>query len=220
MKTLKGLDAPTFGAVRRTGAEAVVSLRQRRAWFTDDPNPASGNGETEPDDVSKLPGWAQALIGNLRDENAKKRIAAAQAETKAREAALAEERKFEQLAAERLTQLEAYKPIEERASLLEAKIKATNEGRIKRIPEGMRSVIPADYPPEKLSEWLDANEALLTKAPPPPRDGGRGGEGQLQELPKLTDFERELARQAGISETDYAKRKAERGVAQDFNKST
>ena len=175
-------------------------------------NEQQGQEAPVTDSIDSLPDWAQKLIKELRDEAAKHRVKAKTAEEKAaleaerlQKEALAKQGEFEQLYNKTAAELEAEKAFRKRAGLLEEKISATNTSRIERIPEGMRSVIPTDYPPEKLSEWLDANERLLTKADPPPRDGGRTGDNGHVITPKLTDVQIEMAKQAGLTPAEYAK---------------
>lgn len=232
MQMKLGLDARNrVRTARRDGQMPGASLRLRRSWYADEnPNPdtassgGAGDGDTsgEAVEVSALPKWAQDLIKSLRTEagdHRQKAKQAADAKAVAEAAALAEQGKYKELYEKTKGELDALKTVQDRATVLETKIQATNEGRIKRIPESMRSVIPADYTPDKLSEWLDANEHLLTKAPAPNLNGGSGGSGGgSQPQPKLEAFELELAKIAGVTPEQYAKRKAERGSAPELGK--
>lgn len=216
----------------RTGSRhdgAGRSLSLRRAWYADGQSQGTGTtgaGQTgtgtSSDDVpiDALPAKWQAEIKKLRDEAAENRVArnkaAEDAAAKAKELELAaqreqqrliEEGKWKELAEKHSVDAARLKPYEERAAALEAQIKAHNETRIARIPEVMRTVIPADYTPEKLSQWLDANESKLTTPPAPNIDAGAGGGGGKPPV-KLTDYERQIAAATGMSEADYAKWKA------------
>ncbi len=81
----------------------------------------------------------------------------------------------EQLAKEYAAQLEMLKPQATLAKELEDVIRADNEAIIKQVPETMRSIIPTDYPPAKLKQWLTANAPLLAKQPAPNFEAGAGG---------------------------------------------
>lgn len=191
MQMKLGLDARNRVRTARRDMEAMpgASLRLRRRWYAeDDPNPepassgseGDGNPGNEAAEVSALPKWAQDLIKSLRTEAGDHRLKAKQAadaKAAAEAAALAEQGKYKELYEQTKNELDALKTVQDRATALETKIQATNDNRIKRIPDAMRSVIPADYTPDKLSEWLDANEHLLTKVPAPNGNGGAGGGG-------------------------------------------
>lgn len=109
---------------------------------------------------------------------------------------------FEELARTRQAEIEALSPYKDRAAALEAQIRTENEKRIERIPEQMRGVIPTDYPPEKLSQWLTNNTALLTKPPAPDYDAGAGGDAPPQKG-KLTPAQKQLAARFGLTEEQY-----------------
>jgi hypothetical protein len=213
--------------IRRPGVG--LSVRARRSWFDGDgqnPPPADRGGQGaagggQPAGLEALaPTELIAMIRELREENAARRVALKQqadAQASRDAAALVEQGKYKELYENAVKERDALKPHEERAQALEAKIRATNEARIKRIPEAMRSVIPADYTPDKLSEWLDANEALLTKPSSSPLDGGKGGDGGGQPPVKLEGLDRELAAAAGLTDADYVKFKSMRSQPPALN---
>jgi len=182
-----------------------ISLLMRRAWFAEgDPAPGANpqqpppvgtapppGGQTPPappvlpsqiddsTDLSQLPPPVQAYIKSLRTENKSRREAlqaAEDAKATAETKRLTEQGEWKTLAEQRATELESLKMQKTRADALEGQIKAMNETRIKQVPEAMRTMIPTDYTPEKLSGWLDANLHLLTKTPAPNLDGGQRGE--------------------------------------------
>lgn len=202
------------------------SLSLRRAWYADGQSQGTGSagggqagtGSSTTDDVpiDALPVKWQAEIKKLREEAAENRAgrtkAQEEAAAKAKELELAaqreqqrliEEGKFKELADKFGAEAAALRPYQERATALETRIKQHNETRIARIPEVMRSVIPGEYSPEKLSEWLDANESKLTTPPAPNIDAGAGGGGGKPPV-KLTDYERQMAAAMGITEKEYA----------------
>lgn len=62
----------------------------------------------------------------------------------------------------------------QRAEALEKAINDANKARMERVPESMRTLIPVDYPPDRLQVWLDANWERLTAKPAPDLDAGAG----------------------------------------------
>jgi hypothetical protein len=205
--------------LRRPNAEAAVALHQRRAWFADAPNPEppSSGGEdkeqpkSQPGNIGELEPWVQQLIKDLRKEAGDYRMAKKRAEDeKAAEETkrLAEQGKWKELADQRQVELDALKPVQDRLAALEAQLQATNEARIKTIPEAFRTVIPTDYAPERLAGWLDANIGKLTQQPAPNTDAGARGDSKPTAM-KLTAEEEQMARAMGVSNDAYAKRKAE-----------
>lgn len=120
----------------------------------------------------------------------------------------------EQLAKEYAAQLEMLKPQASLAKELEEVIRADNEAIIKQVPETMRSIIPMDYPPARLKQWLTANAPLLAKQPAPNFEAGAGGGASKGTGDKIqvTDADRAqaaAATQSGFKMTpeDVAKRR-------------
>lgn len=199
---------------RRPGAEGVVNLRKRRAWFDEageqppekpTPGEADGGEEQPPDDMSKLPQWAQDVIKGLRKEAGDYRVRAKQAEeAKQKEEAerLAQQGEWQKLAEQRAAELEALKPVSEKAEALAAKIQATNEARIKQLPEAYRGMVPEYDDPVKVSEWLDKNAAALVQRQAPNLDGG--AQGDAARNVKLTAEELAAAKRMNISPEKYA----------------
>jgi len=212
------------GEGKNTGA----SLLRWRAWYADDEQ-QGGEGQNQDggynpatlEDAQKIiaalqkrVGERDAQIGQLRQSNSglDERLKAIEDAQKQR---LEKQGDFEELARQRAAEIETLKPTAERAKALEGVIRESNEARIKRVPETMRSIVPADYPPEKLQAWLNANEALLTKPPPPNFDAGAGngsgGSGTKNQI-KVTDADKQQAEIAGsqgfkITAEDIAKRR-------------
>jgi phage I-like protein len=156
--------------------------------------------------LDALPQEWQYEIRRLRDEAAKNRVAAKRVEEESRkreQARLAEEGRWKELAAQREAELGQLVPYRERAETLEGLIRASNEKRVKEIREDMRAMVPTEYPPEKLAEWLDANLRLLTTKPAPSIDAGAGGSGKAAVT--LTPEQKEIARRMGVTEEQYIK---------------
>ena len=155
--------------------------------MADETNPAqagessAGTQNTDSTPQQAIP-YARFQEVNEARKRAEAEVERIKSETAAaQDKALKEQGKYRELYEKVMAELEVERQHRERADALGKTISATNQKRIEQIPEDMRPVIPTDYPPEKLSEWLDNNASRLTKAPPPPRDGGKVGEaGQPQ----------------------------------------
>lgn len=218
-------------AARRAGAEAQVSLALRRAWYSSDGlDPESpkgdapkstGNGGTPPPPemgrIEDLPSWAQDEIKKLRNESAQRRVKLNELEEQERsfarreQARLAEEGKFKELAESRAAELAKLQPYQQRAEALETMIRESNTRRIEQVREDMRTLIPTDYPPEKLSGWLDANWTRLMPRQAPETDAGAGGAGGSGKSVTLTAEEKAMAAKTGMTEEQYIKAKEKAG---------
>lgn len=213
------------------------SLRKRRAWFAEGEDKSQdGQGEGEGgqqgsgDPMTSLEAFLALLPDNLKaagqlfitnyrkteKEAGDYRMRAKKAveeKATAEQAMLAEQGKFKELYEQTLDELKAAKTGVERIETLEALITATNESRVKRIPEKMRPIVPTDYTPEQLSKWLDANEPLLTQEPAPSLDGGRQGDsGSSGNAAQLSQAELAVAKKIGITPEKFAKAKAAGGA--------
>lgn len=201
-------------AARRASAEAAVNLARRRLWFAEDEGEESGadapkTSKTPSDDgkvdLSTLPPVVQEYIKELRQESAarRKELESFRSEASQREQQrLKEEGRWKELAEKLQAEKAQLVPYEERAQTLEKKIRASNDARIVRVPEDLQTLIPMDYPPERLSEWLDANWERLTVKPAPNLDAGAGNGGSGKHV-TLTDDERQLARKMGLTDEQY-----------------
>lgn len=224
----------TVRTVRRRGVEAGINLTKRRMWYADNDeggkgsdsqegqSNGGGSGASEVDlsDVESVRKAYEELRkenASLMRESAERRVENKQLSErldnieKARTKQLAEQGNYEALAKERAEQLATLAPFKERAEALEQRIRASNDAMIERIPEDMRKVVPVNYTPEQLAEWLESNLSLLTKAPAPPLDGGAGG-GSGKQAVTVTDADRtaaEIARRNGyvVTPEDIAKRR-------------
>lgn len=226
---------------RRGGAEAGISLAKRRDWYADDggnggngsdsQNGQSGGdgGNADEIDLSALPEPVQAHIRTMRQQNAALKQEAAQrrldnnsmaerlkAIEDAQTAQLQEQGNFKAIAERNAKTVAELTPYKDRTETLETMIRQSNESRIESIPEDMRGLVPMDYPPEKLSGWLDANLARLTKAKAPDLDHGAGGGSGKDNKLTVTDADRraaEIAQAQGhkITAEDVAKRRTARG---------
>ncbi len=111
---------------------------------------------------------------------------------------LEEQGNFSELKTQLQAEIEALKPTAERAAALEKILRESNEARIKNVPEQIRSMIPMDYPPERLQKWLADNEALLSKPPAPNFDAGAGA-GNSPVPSNLTTEQKAMAAKFGVT---------------------
>ena len=167
-----------------------------------DANRDDGNGGTNDNDPAKLAEALQKRIAE-RDETIntlKSRLDAIEA---ARKKQLENSGNYEQLLKEREAELESLRPSAERAKALEDAIRSDNDSRIEQVPEAKRTLIPSDYPPEKLKAWLTANWRMLTSDPAPNLDAGAGAGAAGGSAVRLTDEQRQMARRMGMSDEQY-----------------
>lgn len=170
---------------------------------------ATGSGE----DLTSLPEWAQQKLtvleqrlSEVNNESAGRRHRLNELEAtvkqlnEAHQKRLAEQGNFEELARQRAAELETLKPYEERAKTLEGIIRSSNEARIGQVREDLRALVPADYAPEKLAAWLDANWSRLTVKSAPDLDAGAG---TAKARATLSDEERTAARRYGMTEEQF-----------------
>jgi hypothetical protein len=210
----------TIRLARRNGA-TTINLAQKRLWFAE--GDAGDQQQQQSQGDANLPttieGWqklAEAREKRIREREdqinslkaqytgANERLTAIE---RAQQERLAKQGDFETLAQQRAAEVESLKPFAQRTSELEAVIREDNEAIIKSIPEQMRSIIPTDYPPEKLKRWLTTNMTLLSKQPAPNYDAGAGGGGGGSQPVKLSPDELAMAKRVGVTPEEYLKAK-------------
>jgi hypothetical protein len=132
---------------------------------------------------------------------------------------LAKNQEWEKLANQYKAELDSKASIESEAKRYRDRLEADNLARIERIPEDKRSLIPEYDDPVKLGAWLTANEVTLTGTVKPiaPNLGGGAGGNVKQPDYKLSQFELDMAKAAGMSPERYAQQKAKKGQALDLD---
>lgn len=210
----------TIRLARRNGA-TTINLAQKRLWFAE--GDAGDQQQQQSQGDANLPttieGWqklAEAREKRIKERDDEVKSLKAQytganqrltAIEQAQQERLAKQGDFETLAQQRAAEVESLKPFAQRTSELEAVIREDNEAIIKSIPEQMRSIIPTDYPPEKLKRWLTTNMTLLSKQPAPNYDAGAGGGGGGSQPVKLSPDELAMAKRVGVTPEEYLKAK-------------
>lgn len=199
-----------------------VSLLKRRTWFDEQGSGQQGDGGSPPagsggvtvgkytfatlEEASKIIEALNKRVGE-RDADAETLAQRLKAIEDAGKKQLAEQGNYKALAEQHAAEVERLRAVEARANALDATLRKSNEARIARVPEQYRSMIPTDYAPEKLQDWLDANEALLGKPPAPNFDAGAGGSGGGSRTTDLTPEEKQMAAAMGLTAEQYAKQK-------------
>lgn len=205
-------------AARPRSAEFLVNLAQRRVWFADavDPQtpPPAQPADAGADNwrIDDLPPGAQQYIRELRSEAAERRKALEKQQTEAAEREqkrLAEQGQFKELADQRARMVDELKPYQTRAESLEARIRKGNETRIAQIREDMRALVPTNYSPEDLADWLDANMTRLAPRPAPSLDAGAGATSSVE---TLTDAERQAAAKMNMTPEQFVAAKKKAGL--------
>lgn len=212
------------GRVGIVGQSGVVgySVRNRRVWHADEESgdskqaESSGGDTKSPEEIKDPVAYAQALEKRLQEREAdlhrwkeqadsySKRLEAIE---KAQRERLEKSGNFEEIAKQHAAELEALKPVAERAKALEAVIRESNKAQIERIPETLRGIVPTDYSPEKLQDWLNRSLPTLIKPPAPSYDAGAGGNSSGTASPTLTAEERAAAKRHGMTEQQYIEAK-------------
>lgn len=108
----------------------------------------------------------------LKDEEQKRQAEASKAE----QAKLEADKQWETLAGKHKATIDELTPKAEQADRLLALITSQNTARIEKLPKEMQSLVPTNYDPVALSEWLEANAAVLAKPKVPNLDAGSGGD--------------------------------------------
>ncbi len=174
-------------------------------------NQGGSNGKTP---IESLPQDVQEYIKSLRSEAEKTRKDAKQQLDEIRsgqQKQLEEQGNYKKLAEDRAAELAALKPFKDRTEALENVIRASNEARIKTIPDMNKNLVQPlidVLPPERLQDYLNANPNLFVKPDAPNYDAGAGANGGSSGTSKLTAEETEIAKRMGMSPEDYAKAKA------------
>ena len=178
-----------------------------------DTPPAGGDMSVE--DYKRLLAEKESYIAELKNESGKNRIKAKEAAEEREALKLAQMKRLEQegnykaIAEERAKKLAELETYQERATALETTIREANNARIEALPEHMRGLVPAEYAPEKLAQWLDANQSVLVRPQAPNLGAGvAGGNGQAYQL---TALDKQTAKMFGLSEADYAAAKLKTG---------
>ncbi len=118
----------------------------------------------------------------LRGEEAEKKRLLDEKTKAERERATADAKKLEEqgeyktLYEQQQAAIVTLKAKADQADAYEQKLQVRNEDRVKAIPDSHVKLVPKNYTPADLAEWLDANETLWKKPEPPNFDAGKKGD--------------------------------------------
>lgn len=162
---------------------------------------------TEDHDLTTLPPWAQTLVKELNRENMTRRKAEADRSAAQRikdQKALGEQGEYKKLSQTLEAELLELRPIRERYEKRIADDEIENTDIIGKIPEQFHSVIPIDYAPDKLAQWLRVNASKLTQPAAPDIDAGAGGGSSRAKPITLDTQQKEYAKMSNMTEEEYA----------------
>lgn len=156
-----------------------------------------------PVDIDSLPVNVQHLIRITRDEAAQNRVKADKLREemdRARDEELAEQKKWEELAAKRAKRIEELESIAERADEYEERLLRVMRQRVESWPDEIKAMMPAGSDPTALEEFISKAQPLVdkmrtdAKAPkgvgePPRPSGGPGGPSQEAQKRQRAGFE-------------------------------
>ena len=107
------------------------------------PNGATPDGNAaQAETIESLPEWAQKLVKSLRKENEKRRQEADTERRQAEEKRLADEQKWQELAAKREQERDELKPYRERYEALAAQQRAALAAETAKWPKEVRDLLP------------------------------------------------------------------------------
>lgn len=208
----------------RRGIENPINLKQTRRWFAEgeagdqqnqQDNSKQPDGKYSPTSLEDALKIISALTKRVeeREEEAKRFKSERDGLTAAQRKQLEEQGNYKTLAEQHAAEIARLKPFEEQATVYGQIIRSSNDARIKEIPEQYRTMIPKDYSPEKLQEWLNANAALLVKQPAPSYDAGAGANGGGARQPELSASEMDIAKRMGLTAQQYKDAKKAAGLS-------
>jgi len=122
------------------------------------------------------------------------------------EAQLKEQGKYKELADQRAQKLAELQPKADQLDSYEVTLKSVLEAEIAQLPEEFQDVVPESLSTKDKLDWLAKNKSKFMKADP--FDIGAGKRGvKPEKKAELTPEEKQVARNFGMSEEDYAKHK-------------
>ena len=98
-------------------------------------------------------------------------------------------------------------PKAEKADRYEQQVQERVATKIESLPEDKRALVPKFPDPMDTWDWLQTAEAAGIFAPPKPPDTNAGAIGDKTTPISLTDNERDMARQFGLTDEEYARGK-------------
>lgn len=184
---------------------------------TTGPDAQTAGGETPPanNSITALPQWAQDVIGELRSENANRRVALRTFEEQQASRAqqeLEDQQEWQKLADARKAELEQLKPFQTQVEQMEQTLKSVLDAQLADAPEAVKQAVetmPGSV--QQKLEWFAQNRATLALPAAPRMDGGAVGDKIPAEL-AMTPEEQIAFNHSGLTRDQWNKHKTkERG---------
>lgn len=165
-----------------TANSAGITLGTAGTGQTPQPAPATDAQSAAPQTdqteqtatVDSLPGWAQDLIRELRDENKKRRLDAAAARQKAEEDRLAEQQKWQELAEKRAHELSAANARIDELAAVSDRVMAAADAEIAKWPDEVKVMRPEGATAAGLLTWMESARPLVARLTAPAPAPGAG----------------------------------------------
>lgn len=140
------------------------------------------------------------------ESESKKAAALEKAQQEAERKRLEEVQDYKKLYESTLASVTELKPKAEQVETYEKTLQVILAREIEELPEEFRDIVPDGLSTQQKLDWLSKNKAKLNK--PTPFDIGAGKTGIKQaKTTELTPEEKQVARQFGMTEEEYAKAK-------------
>jgi len=140
------------------------------------------DGQTPPaarTEISSLPGDVQDYIKRLNDENKTRRE---QNETltrtmqEQRDAKLAEDERWQELAETRQTEIERLKGVEDQFTSVNTTLDGLLEAQLADLSDDAKAMVPKALSTQDQINWIAENRQRLTRPSAPPMDAGARGD--------------------------------------------
>lgn len=139
-----------------------------------------------------------------RDAATKKADALEKAQQETERKRLEEANEYKKLYETTQAELSNLKPKAEQVDTYEKTLTSILESQIADLPEDFRDVVPDGLTTQAKLDWLAKNKSKFMKAEPFDIGAGKTGAKPNKKV-DLTPEQKEMARQYGVSEEDYAK---------------
>jgi len=162
--------------------------------------------ETVAENIDDLPSWAGTLIRELRSESKQRRLKnkeLEEAHRKKEQERLEQQGEYKKLAEELTAELIELRPLKDKYQTRIEQDIEHNAAVIEAVPESLKSIIPTDYAPDKLRQWLDTNVQKLTQPTAPNIDAGAGVGAARVKRTVLTPEQKMMAKYSNMTEEDY-----------------
>jgi hypothetical protein len=182
MTTEETQETPEQPEVQQNGSDAAVT-------------PPAEAQTTDTATAHMIPKSRFDEVNNQLKEMRTAQEKAAKEREKAERERLEKQNEFKSLYEQAQAKIQELEPVQERYNSFLTQTSERNTARVEALPKEMRTLVPEYDDPLKLANWLDANEATLTKKTAAPSlDGGAGRTNQGNNAPSLDEIKEQAAR--------------------------